>query len=67
MVGTSIEKMDRFVARLNIQHLKELLGAETDESKRRTLRDLLVLEEAKLAAALARSAKKGGEGSDGQA
>jgi hypothetical protein len=37
------------VARLNIEHFRELLARETDERKRQTLRQLLAEEEAKLA------------------
>ena len=42
--------MDRTVARLNIEHFRELLARETDARKRQTLRQLLAEEEAKLAA-----------------
>lgn len=41
-------EMVRTVARLNIEHYKRLLAAETDDAKRRTLMRLLVDEEAKL-------------------
>jgi hypothetical protein len=41
--------VDRTVAHLNIEHYKRLLAAETDESKRKTLKKLLAEEEAKLA------------------
>jgi hypothetical protein len=43
--------MDRYVARLNIEHLRKLLAKETDETKRQTLERLLTDEEAKLKAA----------------
>lgn len=38
-----------FVARLNIEHFKKKLAAETDESERKHLLRLLADEEAKLA------------------
>ena len=41
--------MDRTVARLNIEHFRNLLSKETDETKRRTILRLLAEEEAKLA------------------
>jgi len=44
--------MERFVARLNVEHLRDALSSETDETKRQTLARLLADEEAKLAAAL---------------
>jgi hypothetical protein len=40
---------DRFVARLNIEHFQRKLAEETDEAKRRILKELLAEEEAKLA------------------
>lgn len=40
--------MDRAVARLNIEHYRRLLAAETDEQKRRVLQKLLAEEEARL-------------------
>ena len=43
---------DRFVARHNIEHFRELLSKETDESKRQNLRRLLAEEEAKLKRAM---------------
>ena len=54
--------MDRFVAKLNIEHFQKLLAAETDESERRRLRALLEQEEAKLAAALKQHAKPDRQG-----
>jgi hypothetical protein len=45
--------VDRFVARHNIEHFRELISRETDESKLKTLRRLLAEEEAKLARAIA--------------
>ena len=44
--------MERYVARLNIEHLREALATETDKAKRLTLARLLADEEAKLAVAL---------------
>lgn len=44
--------MEKFVARLNVEHLRDALSSETDETKRQTLARLLADEEAKLAAAL---------------
>lgn len=41
--------MDRSVARLNIEHYRKLLAAETDETRRHTLLRLLSEEEGKLA------------------
>jgi hypothetical protein len=41
--------MDRTVAHLNIEHYRRLLAAETAESKRKMLQQLLAEEEAKLA------------------
>jgi len=41
--------MDRSVARLNIEHYRRLLAAETDETRRQTLLRLLAEEEAKVA------------------
>jgi phage terminase Nu1 subunit (DNA packaging protein) len=43
--------MRKFVARLNIDHYRELLAAETDENKRKLIEQLLAVEEAELAAA----------------
>ena len=51
--------MERFVARLNIEHLREALAGETDPEKRETLERLLIEEEAKLAAALEKEKKTG--------
>ncbi|MND04266.1 hypothetical protein D3C83_244580 [compost metagenome] len=42
--------MDRYVARLNIEHFKQKLAEETDPAKREMLVRLLAEEEAKLAA-----------------
>ena len=42
--------MDKYVARLNIEHFKRKLVEETDPAKREMLLGLLVEEEAKLAA-----------------
>jgi hypothetical protein len=43
--------MDRFVARLNIKHFREMLASEVDEARRQLLQVLLAEEEQKLAAA----------------
>jgi len=42
--------VDKRIAELNIEHFSELLAKETDEAKRKILRELLVEEKAKLAA-----------------
>ena len=42
--------VDKFVARLNVEHLQRKLAEETDDNKRQTLARLLEEEEAKLAA-----------------
>ena len=42
-------KMDKFIARANITHLRDKLTTEQDEAKRQTLLRLLAEEEAKLA------------------
>jgi hypothetical protein len=41
--------MDRTVARLNIEHLRQQLAQETDQTRRATLQRLLAEQEAKLA------------------
>ena len=43
-------RMDKAVARLNIEHYRKLLAKETDQTKRATLGRLLAEEEAKMAA-----------------
>jgi hypothetical protein len=50
--------MDRFVARKNIKRYRRMPAAETDEARRRILRDLLVKAEEDLSIALLRA--KGG-------
>ena len=40
--------IDRFVARLNIEHFQNKLATETDAAKRKTLLTLLAEERAKL-------------------
>jgi hypothetical protein len=40
--------MDEFVARLNIDHYRKVLAAESDEAKRTLLRTLLANEETRL-------------------
>jgi hypothetical protein len=52
--------VDRFVARLNVEHLKQQLADETDETKRQVLNDLLAEEATKLAKAEAEHRNKGG-------
>lgn len=52
--------MDETIARLNIEHFQRKLAEETDETKRRTLRQLLAEEEAKLADILRRRGQPGG-------
>ena len=42
--------MDRFIARHNIEHFRNQLATETDETKRQMILRLLADEEAKLAA-----------------
>jgi hypothetical protein len=42
--------MDKFVARLNIEHFKKKLATECDEAQRLKLQTFLAEEEAKLAA-----------------
>jgi len=42
--------VDRYVARLNIEHFKRKLAEETDPAKREMLMGLLAEEEVKLAA-----------------
>jgi hypothetical protein len=41
--------MDRMIARLNVEHVRQLLAKETDETRRQILQRLLAEEEAKLA------------------
>jgi len=43
--------MDRFVARQNIEHLRQALLKETDQAKRKVLQDLLAEQEEELKAA----------------
>ena len=50
--------MDRFVARVNIQHIRDQLATEQDEVKRQTLLRILAEQEAKLAALENNRAKK---------
>jgi hypothetical protein len=54
--------MDETIARLNIEHFQRKLAEERDEAKRRTLRQLLAEEEAKLAEILRRQAKNSRNG-----
>jgi hypothetical protein len=50
--------MERTVANLNIEHFRQKLETETDETKRRTLVQLLSEEQTKLAALIEKSADK---------
>ena len=50
--------MDRFVARLNIEHYQKQLAKEQDESRRQLLTRLLAEERAKLATLNESSASK---------
>jgi hypothetical protein len=47
----SEKQMRRFVARLNIDHYRQILAVETDEEKRKLIEQLLTDEEAELKAA----------------
>jgi hypothetical protein len=51
--------MDRTIARLNIDHYRQMLRDEMDETKRSTIVRLLAEEEAKLAALGDKSASEG--------
>jgi hypothetical protein len=50
--------VERTVANPNIEHFRQKLEAETDETKRRTLVQLLSEEQEKLAALIEKSADK---------
>jgi hypothetical protein len=50
--------MDKFVARLNVEHYRKKIATETDEARRQKLLRLLAEEEAKLAAIEAREKEK---------
>jgi hypothetical protein len=50
--------MERTVANLNIEYFRQKLETEKDETKRRTLVQLLSEEQAKLAALIEKSADK---------
>ena len=50
--GANTTMVDRFIARHNIEHFRELISKETDEGKLKTLRRLLAEEEAKLKRAI---------------
>jgi len=50
--------MDKFVARLNVEHYRKKIATETDEAPRQKLLRLLAEEEAKLAAIEAREKEK---------
>ncbi len=51
--------VDKFVARLNIEHYRKRLASEGDEAQRQMLQRLLAEEEAKLAAIEGKPEKKG--------
>jgi hypothetical protein len=51
--------MEKTVARLNIEHYRQLLATEIDEKKRQTLRRLLAEEEAKLQTLMTSKSRKG--------
>ena len=53
--------MDKFVARVNIGHIRDQLATEQDELKRQTLLRILAEQEAKLAALENNQAKKKGQ------
>ena len=50
--------MDKFVARLNVEHYRNKIALERDEALRQKLRRLLAEEETKLAAIEAREKEK---------
>jgi bacterioferritin (cytochrome b1) len=50
--------MDRFVARVNIVHIRDMLASEQNEVKRQTLLRILADEEARLAALENKQSKK---------
>jgi bacterioferritin (cytochrome b1) len=50
--------MDRFVARVNVGHIRDKLATEQDEVKRQTLQRILAEQEAKLAELENNQAKK---------
>ena len=58
VVITSSSALDRFIARQNIEHYRQLLAKETDEGKRQQLLRLLAEEEIKLRAAEQRPKKE---------
>jgi len=50
--------MRKFVARLNIDHYREILAVETDGEKRKLIKELLADAEAELAAAKAKDGEQ---------
>ena len=56
--------MDRFVAKLNINHFREMLASAVDDTERLRLRLLLAEEEGKLAEADRVAAEKGSKHSN---
>ena len=53
--------MQRFVARQNIQHFKDMLAAETDPARRVLLEGMIAEEEAKLSSGGASEAPAGSD------
>jgi hypothetical protein len=49
--------MDRFVARMNLEHFQRMLAAETDPARRASLQRLIDEETARLEAAVQRAAQ----------
>jgi hypothetical protein len=57
-IALEVPTMDKFVARLNIEHLLKQVSEESDDAKRKILSDLLAREEAVLALIEARRARR---------
>lgn len=57
-ISTGGVAMDEAVARENIKHFRKLLETETDETKRKTIAQLLIEEGAKLERAIQRKSKR---------
>jgi hypothetical protein len=57
--GKAEAVMDRYVARLNIDHYRAAIADEKDEQRRSTLARLLAEEEARLAAAEEKEKRRG--------
>ena len=54
--------MDKFVARLNIEHFRKQVAEESDDAKRNVLLELLAKEEKVLANLLAKSSRQANKG-----